>query len=91
MDESLRYFLKRGLRDFLVESAAAFQQEYKTEEEKKAEDLEQFFSSDEACQALLSEYSLEDLQRDAERIGIDPAGHSKRELAKLLFLRSAGR
>ena len=90
MDESLRYFLKRGLRDFLVDSVSSFQQECKTEKEKKTEDLEQFFSADEACQALLSEYTLEELQLDAIHAGIAPEGLSKRELAKLLFLRSEG-
>jgi hypothetical protein len=44
-----------------------------------------YFASYETCYAFLAEVSLEELQQDALRLGIDFAGKSKVELARLIF------
>ncbi|MGN0838853.1 MAG: hypothetical protein ACI4NN_07195 [Pyramidobacter sp.] len=85
MDYSLRTFLKSGIVEFLTNAYDNFKQECQTDAEKKETELNAYFSSEKSCQALLSEYSLEELQHDAAQAGIDYAGLSKRELAKALF------
>ena len=88
MDPSRRHFLKRGLLDYLAESCASFGEECKTVSQNREESLDRYFLTDDACQALLADYTLEDLQEDARKAGIDPDGLSKRELAKKLFSKS---
>ncbi len=90
MNQSLRYFLKRGLKEYLAESYTLFRQESQTSDESREESLDSYFSSDEACQALLSEYTFDDLREDARNAGINPDGLSKRELARKIFAKSKG-
>ncbi len=84
MDKGRRYFLRRGFAEFCGEVYNSFLQESKTEAEKEADSIDRFFSSWSSCQAFLSEYTMEELQEDARRVGIDCTDLSKRELARKL-------
>jgi hypothetical protein len=44
-----------------------------------------YFSSFESCYAFLAEVSLEELQQDAYKLGLDPTGKDKYEIAKMLY------
>lgn len=44
-----------------------------------------YFSSYESCYAILAEVSLEELQEDARKLGINTEGKDKYQIAKLVY------
>lgn len=73
--KSRREFLTNDIINMFKDTYRAFTEEPETD----------FFSSYELCYAILAEASLEELQNDARTLGIDPAGKSKYELARIVY------
>lgn len=48
-------------------------------------ELPKYFRSFKSCYPFLAEVSMEEIQQDAMEMGIDPAGKSKLELARLVY------
>lgn len=82
---SRREFLTKDLFKLFKETYEAVSGQALTEEEKQAQELEEYFKSFKTCYPFLAEASLEELQYDARELGIDPTGISKYELARMIF------
>mgnify|MGYP007128626083 CR=1 FL=1 len=80
MDASRRKFLKKDLLNFIIESLRLATRESQPT----------YFSSYESCYALLAETSLEELQADARKLGLDPSGKDKYQLAREIYGRFPG-
>lgn len=88
--QTRRSFLFGNMKQIFVEpicSLAKELQEWQDDEASTASPspAADYFASYETCYAFLAEVSLEELQQDALRMGIDFAGKSKVELARLIF------
>ena len=88
--QTRRSFLLDNMKQIFVEPVCSLTKELKEWQEDEAlpaspASANDYFASYETCYAFLAEVSLEELQQDALRLGIEFAGKSKYELARLIF------
>lgn len=85
MDTSRRNFIKRDLFNFIVESLRSVTKETGPDRKQDPEKRSTYFSSYKSCYAILAETSLEELQADARKLGLDPGGKDKYQLAREIY------
>lgn len=90
VDTRRRNFIKRDLFAFIVESLRPFTKEIWPDRKQDPEKRSAYFSSYKSCYAILAETSLEELQADARKLGLDPVGKDKYQLAREIYGRDCG-
>ena len=88
MDRSRRAFLTLNVKSLFSDTLQAFSEELSQSPvaaPPRSSPDHSYFSSFGSCYAFLAEVSLEELQQDALKMGLDPTGKDKYELAKMIF------
>jgi len=88
MDRSRRAFLTFNLKSLFTDAFQSFSKDIAQPPISAPSTIPEnhsFFSSFDSCYAFLAEVSLEELQQDAYKLGLDPTGKDKYEIAKMLF------
>ena len=88
MDRSRRAFLTLDVKSLFVDTVQAFSEELSQPPVSDPLNLSadySYFASFESCYAFLAEVSLEELQQDAWKMGLDTTGKDKYEIAKMIF------
>ena len=88
MDRSRRAFLTLDVKSLFANTIQAFSEELSQPPVSDSPNLSadySYFSSFESCYAFLAEVSLEELQQDACKMGLDTTGKNKHEIAKMIF------